>query len=147
MMVWTRSRKAAAFTLLLSSALLIVPAAASADVLAGGQFKSAFSAFLSGPALVGDFQVVTEDGKTYLEFGAGFKAKSAPDLKVFLSQRAPEAVTGTNATESAVRLGLLMGFEGAQRYAIPAGTDLSDFSTVIVHCEQYSKLWGAGRLE
>lgn len=147
MMARTRFFGAASFAALLLSFFCLLAAPVSADVMGGGQFKSAFSAFLGGPALVGDFQIVTEDGSTYLEFGAGFKAKSAPDLKVFLSQRAPDAVTGSNATKGAVRLGLLMSFEGAQRYAVPEDTDLSAFSTVIVHCEQYSKLWGAGGLE
>lgn len=125
---------------------LACTAMATADIGASGQFQSAFSSFLGTPALVGDFQVVTEDGRAFLELGAGFQAKSAPDLKVFLSQTPPSKVSGSNATKQAVRLGLLMKFEGSQRFSIPAGTDLEKFSTVIVHCEQYSKLWGAGAL-
>ena len=127
--------------------VLSLAAAASAEIGAGGRFGSAFSSFLGGPALVGDFQIVTEGGRAFLEFGAGFKARSAPDLKVFLSDRAPGEITGGNATDGSVRLGLLMEFEGSQRYAIPRGTDLGKYSTVIVHCEQYSKLWGTGALQ
>lgn len=121
--------------------------AAPASAGAGGTFTSAFSSFFGGEALVGSFSIVEEDGQRFIEFAPEFKAQSAPDLKVFLSTRAPGAVTGANATAEAVRLGALESFEGRQRYAVPEGTDLSKFSTVIVHCEEYSKLWGAGALK
>lgn len=128
--------------------LLVVLAAAqvTASPMARGDFKADFKSFLSGPALVGSFQLVEEEGVTYLEFGASFKAQKGPDLRIFLSKRSPESVTGDNAVNGSVRLGLLHEFTGSQRYRLPADVDLTEYSTVIVHCEAYSKLWGAGQL-
>lgn len=126
--------------------LLVCAVQAAASPAAQGVFKSDFESFVSGPALSGRFEIVEEKGRTYLQFDASFKAKNAPDLKVFLSARASEEITGQNAIQDAVRLGRLKEFAGEQRYLVPQGLDLSQFSTVIVHCEQYSKLWGTGRL-
>ena len=39
-----------------------------------------------------------------------------------------------------VDLGRLRAFKGSQRYAIPAGLDLSKFQSVIIWCEQFSVL-------
>jgi hypothetical protein len=39
-----------------------------------------------------------------------------------------------------VDLGLLRAFKGSQRYAIPAGVDLSKYQSVIIWCEQFSVL-------
>ena len=35
---------------------------------------------------------------------------------------------------------------GGQRYPIPDGVDLDKLSTLLLHCEKYSKLWGGAAL-
>jgi len=40
----------------------------------------------------------------------------------------------------------LQSNKGAQTYVIPAGTDLSNYKSVIIHCEAYTKLWSAADL-
>ena len=36
--------------------------------------------------------------------------------------------------------------KGAQRYKLPADLDLDDYQTLVLHCEQYTKLWGVSAL-
>ena len=127
--------------LFMGALALIIPRAAHAERDLGGEFASAFETFLGSPALEGSFRIEHEGDRSFLVLGPEFRAKSAPDLKVFLSERPPGDGTGQNATREAVRLGRLEQFEGRQRYLIPEGTDLAAFSTVLVHCEAYSKLW------
>ncbi len=87
-----------------------------------------------------------EDGRKYIEFSKDFRARSAPDLRLFLSPLEASSVTGGNAMREAVRLGLLKSNTGVQRFEIPVDTDLGRIRSVVVHCEQYSKLWGTSPL-
>ena len=86
------------------------------------------------------------DGKTFITFSDKFKTKGGPDLKVLLSPNSEKDVSGKNAIEGAVRLGELTKSKGAQEYEIPANVDLAQYSTVLIHCEAYSILWGGGAL-
>lgn len=94
----------------------------------------------------GDWQVVQEGGKTIIRFSDDFKTKNGPDLKVFLSPQRVADVTGKTALEGAVTLGALKSNKGTQDYVIPNGVSLANFSSVLIHCEAYSVLWGGGRL-
>lgn len=53
----------------------------------------------------------------------------APDGRVVLAKDFDEA-TG-------VRLGSLQGFTGSHKYAIPEGTDLNAYNTVLIWCDQF----------
>lgn len=81
-----------------------------------------------------------------LVLGEDFKTRSGPDLKVFLSPTAFTSLRGSNAVDGSIVLGELKSTRGEQEYAIPAGLDLDAFSSVIVHCEAYSVLWGGSQL-
>jgi len=94
----------------------------------------------------GTWSLVERDGMNYVKFSDDFKTKNGPDLKIFLSPKSAADVNGKNATEGALNLGALTKNKGTQEYAIPAGTDLSNFSTVLIHCEAYAILWGGGSL-
>jgi hypothetical protein len=83
----------------------------------------------------------------YLVLSDDFKTKKAPDLKIFLSNTAYQNVTGKNATNDAVEVTQLSSHKGGQSYKIPANINVSDYSTLILHCEQYSKLWAATPLK
>ncbi len=94
----------------------------------------------------GTWSLSQRDGKSYVTFSDDFKTKNGPDLKIFLSPLSAADVTGKTALNGAINLGVLKNNKGAQEYEIPAGTNLSQFSTVLVHCEAYSILWGGGAL-
>ena len=101
----------------------------------GGWNKKSFS-------IAGNWSI---DGNV-LTLSDDFKTKSAPDLKIFLSTTALAKLNGDNATRNAVLISPLASASGGQQYQLPAGIDLSQFSTIIIHCERYSKLWGGAPL-
>lgn len=93
-------------------------------------------------SLKGSVSVEQRGDRTVIVFSDDFRTKNGPDLKVFLSKNAVSEATGRNATTNAIRLGVLKSNKGGQEYVLPEGVTLTDFSSVLVHCEAYSKLWG-----
>ncbi|MFC7291888.1 DM13 domain-containing protein [Hirschia litorea] len=94
----------------------------------------------------GGWSIIQRDGDSYIRFNDDFKTSNGPDLKVFLSPQTIEEVTGKTAIEGAINLGELISNKGSQEYKLPADLNASDFKSVLIHCEQYSKLWGGGAL-
>ena len=93
--------------------------------------------------LEGSVQVVkTADGSTVIRLSDDFRASNGPDLKVFLNPKSVSDVSGRTATQGAVLLGELKTNRGSQDYLVPAGVNLADYESVLVHCEQFSVLWG-----
>ncbi|MEL7451856.1 MAG: DM13 domain-containing protein [Pseudomonadota bacterium] len=96
--------------------------------------------------LQGSWEVVERDGQTFIRFDDNFRAARGPDLKVFLSPTSIADVTGDTAINGSVLLGELTSTKGGQEYLVPAGVSVSDFESVLVHCEAYAVLWGGGAL-
>ena len=69
-----------------------------------------------------------------------FEVGPGPKYHVYLVPKAPFRTSGDLSGEMFVDLGRLRAFKGSQRYAIPAGLDLSRFQSVIIRCEQFSVL-------
>ena len=76
-----------------------------------------------------------------------FKTSGAPDLKIVLSPLTVRAAKNNNALQGSQIISPLQSNSGAQEYAIPAGLDLSKYKSVLIHCEQYTKLWGAAPMQ
>ena len=83
----------------------------------------------------------------YLVLDDAFKTKKAPDLKLFVSKKGFSSINGKNATDGAVLVSKLKSTKGGQEYKIPANINLSDYSSLVLHCEQYSKLWASTPLK
>ncbi|MEM1146858.1 MAG: DM13 domain-containing protein [Pseudomonadota bacterium] len=96
--------------------------------------------------LKGSWSVVERDGKTFIAFDEDFRAANGPDLKVFLSPSSVANATGKNAVNGSVNIGVLKKTRGVQEYEVPAGINLSDYGSVLIHCEAYSVLWGGSDL-
>ena len=96
--------------------------------------------------LKGGWEVVQRGDKTLIVFGEDFRAANGPDLKIFLSPQTVSQVSGKTAVDGSINIGELKSTKGVQEYEIPAGVNLSDFNSVLVHCEAYSVLWGGGDL-
>ena len=94
----------------------------------------------------GDWAIVESDGKRFVVLGDDFSTRNAPDLKIFLSPLAPDATNGKNATDGSVLIAPLASNKGGQRYEIPEDVNLDDFKSILIHCEQYAKLWSASAL-
>ena len=110
-------------------------AAASAYKLlsSGGWRKKSFS-------VAGNWTVSSENGVTRVNLDNQFSTKNAPDLKIFLSPLSPDELSGRNATQGALLISPLRSNRGAQSYTVPAGTNLSRYKTILIHCEAYSCL-------
>jgi len=94
----------------------------------------------------GTWSIVNDNGQRKLRFDEHFKAKKGPDIKVFLSPTPVDDLTGKNATKGSLFLGELESFKGAQELSIPADADLSGYASIIIHCDEYSMLWGVSAL-
>ena len=96
--------------------------------------------------LKGSWDIVQRDGKTIIVFADDFRAANGPDLKIFLSPKSVADATGKNAVDGSLNIGDLKKTKGGQEYEVPAGINLADYGSVLVHCEAYSVLWGGGDL-
>ena len=106
-----------------------------AKVVAEGTFVHANP---SDPIHWGKGSVTVRQDSVYL--GADFEVGPGPRFHVYLVPKAPIRSSGDLAGQMFVDLGRLRAFKGSQRYAIPAGLDLSRFHSVIIWCEQFSVL-------
>ncbi|MEL7043515.1 MAG: DM13 domain-containing protein [Pseudomonadota bacterium] len=134
---------------ILAVSLTVLGALASAQAqaaeLASGSLQGAFSSW-GKSSLQGDWKIVEDDGAQYIELDDNFRAKKGPDVKIFLSPTPAAQVTGDNAVNGSVFVELISDFDGGARIAIPAGTDINQFQSLVFHCEAYSKLWGSSPL-
>ncbi len=93
--------------------------------------------------VTGLLRIVDRDGTRRLELGRDFSTGSAPDLKVLLSPHEPSRATNKNALAGGRVISLLRSNKGAQSFEIPDDVDFDRYKSVLIHCEQYTKLWGA----
>jgi len=125
---------------LMSLAFLAVSPPASAEVIDGGTWTK------KKYAIKGGWEIIKEGGQTIIRFDDSFKTKSGPDLKVFLSKKSIAEVNGKNATQDAVMISVLSANKGTQDYVLPAEIKLEDWTTLLIHCEAYSVLWGGAAI-
>ena len=128
------------------SALIVAPANAQTSDVAASPAQTDQSFFKKKYRIKGTWSLVQRDGKNLITFSDDFKTKNGPDLKIFLSPKSAADVKGNNAVDGSLNLGVLKSNNGVQEYEIPTGTDLSKFSTFLIHCEAYAVLWGGGTL-
>jgi len=132
-------------TIILFSFSVFTFADATKTTLMAGQLEADFSSW-GNPALSGDWEIVVEEGKTYLDLGRNFQAKKGPDVKIFLSRATTDSITGKNAANEAVFVTLLEKFTGPERIEFPNNIDITKFKSLIFYCEEFSKLWGTSSL-
>jgi hypothetical protein len=118
---------------------LFAAAPAAAEPLKSGAFGK------QEQRISGTWSIEQAADGAYLVLSSDFTTRSAPDLKLFLNPLPPAQVTAQNATQG-VLIGPLKSAKGASRYKLPAGLDLGRYKSVVLHCEQYTKLWGAGEI-
>jgi hypothetical protein len=92
-----------------------------------GEFQS------SAHSTTGTVKIESDGTVTNLVF-TNFKTDSGPDLRVYLSKDKTDA--------SIVDLGKLKATSGAFFYEVPSGTDLNEFTNVLIWCKDFSVLFG-----
>ena len=90
----------------------------------------------------GTWTVTEQDGQSVIQFNDDFKTKSGPDLKLYLSSSSVSDLESGSVEGTSLKLGILKSNRGAQSYIIPADVNLSDYKSVVIHCEAFSVLWG-----
>lgn len=70
---------------------------------------------------------------------------NGPDLFVYLSTNPPDGPEG-QFDDDFVNLGRLEGNVGSSNYAIPAGTDLFRYASVVIWCDRFDSAFGAAPL-
>lgn len=131
-------------TALITAAIALV----SSNVLAQSSYGSgtetpASSTFVKKRYTIkGTWNVTQQNGQKVIQFNDDFKTKGGPDLKVFLSSKTLSELKSGNVEDSSIKLSVLKSNKGAQSYIIPEGVNLSDYKSVVIHCEAFSVLWG-----
>ncbi|MFK8185085.1 MAG: DM13 domain-containing protein [Phormidesmis sp.] len=99
------------------------------------------ASFISGrgKTVVGGAHIVEEGGKRYLELDSDFRTDSGPDLLVLLHR---EGVPTSYADSDYVNLGQLQRVARTQRYEIPEGVDVSEFSSAVIWCREFNVTFG-----
>ena len=112
--------------------------AASPFLEAHGAFRS-LEHHTAGTALV----LRLADGSTVVRL-EGLDTSSGPDVHVTLSPTPSTA--GDRDYGDYLDLGSLKGNHGNQNYAVPAGTDISRFRSVVIWCKRFSVGFGVAPL-
>ena len=118
----------------------LVAAAPQSALTANNKQLAASASFVNAEkSTSGNVQIVEENGQRYLELDSTFATESGPDVFVLLHS---DAVPDSYSPENYVNLGRIQSFTGAQRYAIPADVDLSDFRSAVIWCEDFNVTFG-----
>jgi len=94
----------------------------------------------------GEWSIEQRGDQRVIKFNDKFKTKKGPDLKVFLSPQTIDDVTGATATDGALLVSALTNNKGEQEYVLPEGVEITDYKSLLIHCEAFSVLWGGGEL-
>ena len=97
-------------------------------------------------SIKGSWSISQKNGQQVIEFGDDFRTKSGPDLKVYLSKSTIENLDGNQVDATSDKISVLRSNRGSQSYVIPRDINLSDYRSVIIHCEAFSVLWGGFNL-
>ena len=125
----------AAMALLSSEALAQSVVTAETDAPAASFIKKRYN-------IKGTWDITEADGQTVINFHDNFKTKGGPDLKLYLSSNSIADLDSSGVEASSLKLSILKSNRGAQSYIIPSDINLSDYKSVVIHCEAFSVLWG-----
>lgn len=94
----------------------------------------------------GTVNIITEQGKRYLEFDQNFKTDAGPDLFVILHRSDAPPVAGIKEKDY-VSIARLKKTNGTQRYALPDNLKLAEFKSVAIWCRQFNATFGYAALK
>lgn len=122
------------------------PDASDEPVTASEPIEIAQGEFVSLDHTTGGVARVLElaDGRHIVRL-EGFNTDNGPDLYLYLSTNPAGGDEGA-FDDDYIDLGRLKGNQGDQNYDLPADTDLSRFSTVVIWCDRFNSAFGAADL-
>lgn len=119
---------------------------AAAPLLPGKLLASGSKWTKKAEKISGRWEISEHKNKRFIRLGSDFKTKSAPDLKFVFSPLKIAEVTSKTALNEAKIVAPLRSVKGRQEYRIPPGIELKKYKSLLIHCEQYTKLWGGVEL-
>lgn len=94
----------------------------------------------------GKWEIIKKGDVTLLRFDEDFDTKKAPDLKIFLSKLPASEISAKNADKSSL-VSELKEYDGKQEFVIPKSIDISNYKTLLIHCQEYGVLWSVASLK
>lgn len=110
-------------------------------IIGQGQFQDADS-FHKGSGTATIYQL--PDGSHVLRF-ENFETTNGPDLHVLLVKE-PAPASRDQIMAGYIDLGSLKGNIGNQNYEIPAGTDISEYKSVVIYCMPFHVIFSIATL-
>ena len=112
-------------------------------IIASGQFVDADSVHKG----MGTAHLYALPDDTHVLRFEDFRTTNGPDLVVYLA-RHPSPASASDVTDGGwLSLGDLKGNVGSQNYAIPPGTDVSEYNSVVIWCELFGVLFSPAAME
>jgi hypothetical protein len=132
-------------TVLLSALTFVSTHSSFQEVVLSGKWDN----YSRWTTLEGNWKILKTVEGFEIVMDENFEAEEAPDLKIFLSKAVLDDITSKNATSlgSPVLVAQLKVYKGKASYKIPSSIDINGFKTMIIHCEEYGKLWGGSALK
>ena len=86
----------------------------------------------------GTAKLLKQTDGTYIVRLENFQTENGPKLEVYLSKAVKPNSSATVSSVGFINLGDLKSVNGSQNYAVPAGTDVSQFKSVVIWCTTFS---------
>ncbi len=97
--------------------------------------------------VTGNWSIEKVNNKTYLVLHHDFKTSKGPDLKIFVAKKSASTIGKNEAVEKhGIFIANLKSNKGSQRYLIPSTISINNFKSIVIHCEKYTKVWGAAAI-
>ncbi|MCM0593053.1 MAG: DM13 domain-containing protein [Gloeotrichia echinulata DVL01] len=93
----------------------------------------------------GKVNVITKNGKRYLEFDQGFKTNEGPDLFVILYRSEKPPISGIK-DQDYVSIARLQKTSGTQSYVLAKNIKLEEFKSVAIWCRKFNATFGYAAL-
>lgn len=110
--------------------------------LSTGSFRDADS-FHKGSGKADIYQGA--DGSYVLRF-EDFDVTNGPDLHVYLAKHPDPTTSGEVNDGGYLDLGAIKGNQGSQNYNVPAGTDISQYKSVVIYCQPFHVVFSVAPL-
>ena len=86
----------------------------------------------------GTAKLLKQTDGSYIVRLENFQTENGPKLEVYLSKAVKPNSSAAVSSAGFINLGDLKSVNGSQNYAVPTGTDVSQFKSVVIWCTTFS---------